>query len=412
MSQHAVNRSARTGRRTSANAFQGKKRSSSRSRFQARPARGRQPKKAYIHPSRFVRSAQPPTEDSYVASAKFEDFAIQGVLKRNIAQMGFVTPSPIQDQTIPLGLDGKDVVGIANTGTGKTAAFAVPMLQRLLTEPISKALVLAPTRELAEQIEQQCRLIGKNSGLTGALLIGGASMGAQLRDLRQKPRIIIGTPGRIKDHLERGSLDIHDCNIVVLDEVDRMLDMGFVHDITHILGQASSARQSFYFSATLDDRVRSIIESFSKDAVHVSVKSSDTSDNVQQDVVDVHPNSTKIDTLHDILIREGTTKAIVFDDTQRSVERLAKELVDRGFKADSIHGGKSQSQRQRVLKKFKASDVTVLIATDVAARGLDVSDISHVINYSLPQSYDDYVHRIGRTGRAGKVGQALTFLDR
>ena len=322
----------------------------------------------------------------------------------------FESPSPIQDQTIPHSLNGKDIVGIANTGTGKTAAFAIPTLQKLITEPHSKAVILAPTRELAQQIEQQCRMIGKGSKLDGALLIGGASMHIQLKELGYNPRIIIGTPGRMKDHLERGSLDLSDCNIAVLDEVDRMLDMGFVHDITHILGHTSDTRQSYYFSATLDGRVRSIINSFSNGAVHVSVKSGDTSDNVEQNVIN-HDVTDKIDKLHDILMHENTTKTIIFDDTHRTVERLSKELVARGFSAASIHGGKSQSQRQRVLKRFKNDEVNVLVATDVAARGIDVSDISHVINYSQPQTYADYVHRIGRTGRANRVGYALTFIE-
>ena len=340
----------------------------------------------------------------------FADFVIAPLLQTNLANMGFVTPSPIQDKTIPAGLAGNDIVGIANTGTGKTAAFAIPMLQRLLSDRNSKAIILAPTRELAQQIEEQCRQIAKGSGLGGALLIGGTAMGPQLRDLRYNPRIIIGTPGRVKDHLERGTLNLSDCNIVVLDEVDRMLDMGFVHDITHILNTAHPSRQSFYFSATLDSRVKTIIQTFSQDPVHISAKSGDTSDNVDQNIVS-HHTANKMDKLHDILLDETTAKAIIFDDTHRSVEKLSKELAARGFSADSIHGGKTQSQRQRVLKRFKNSEVTVLVATDVAARGLDVSDITHVINYSLPQSYDDYVHRIGRTGRAGKVGYALTFVE-
>jgi ATP-dependent RNA helicase RhlE len=374
-------------------------------------SKGRQPKKAYIHPSKFVRSAKPRSEEAYVPVHNFQDFVLDAFLQRNLVAMGFDSPSPIQDQAIPHGLAGKDIVGIANTGTGKTAAFAVPVLNRLLTEPKSRAIILAPTRELAQQIEQQCRMIGKGSGLTGVLLIGGAPMGPQLRDLRHNPRIIIGTPGRIKDHLERGSLDISDCNLVVLDEVDRMLDMGFVHDIRHILGHASATRQSFYFSATLDARVKGVIESFSENPVHISVKSGETSDNVEQNVV-TYAGGDKIDKLHDILIHGTTAKSIVFDDTHRSVEKLSKELIARGFSADSIHGGKSQSQRQRVLKKFKDNEINVLVATDVAARGLDIADITHVINYSLPQSYDDYVHRIGRTGRAGKVGYALTFVEK
>lgn len=382
-----------------------------RKSYNRRPqTKSRQPKKTYIHPSKFIQSAKPREEEVYTPLHSFADFDLDPILKNNLTFMKFSDPSPIQDQAIPHGLSGKDIVGIANTGTGKTAAFALPVLHRLIAEPNSKAIILAPTRELAEQIEQQCRKIGKGSGLHGALLIGGTAMGPQLSDLRSNPRIVIGTPGRVKDHLERGSLKLDDCNIVVLDEVDRMLDMGFVNDITEILSRTIANRQSFYFSATLDNRVRSIIETFSNDPVYISIKTGETSENVDQNIVS-YVGSSKIDKLHDILIKEGTTKAIVFDDTQRSVERLSNELVARGFIADSIHGGKSQAQRQRVLKRFKNSEVTVLVATDVAARGLDVPDISHVINYSLPQSYDDYVHRIGRTGRAGKVGYALTFVE-
>lgn len=387
-------------------------RNNQRQRFYSSPARSsrRQPKKAYIHPSRFVKRATLHTAEAYVPLHAFSDFAVDALLQRNLAAMGFSSPSPIQDQAIPLALAGKDVIGIANTGTGKTAAFALPVLHRLITEPHSKAIILAPTRELAQQIEQQCRLIGKGSHLNGALLIGGTAMGPQLRDLRSNPRIIIGTPGRIKDHLERGSLTIADCNIVVLDEVDRMLDMGFIGDIQDILGRTSSSRQCFYFSATLDGRVKGIIATFSTDPVHISVTSGETSDSVEQDIVPYSLADNKLDRLHDILIKHAPAKAIIFDDTQRSVEKLSQALAARGFMADAIHGGKTQGQRSRVLQKFKNGEISVLVATDVAARGLDVADITHVINYSLPQTYDDYVHRIGRAGRAGKIGYALTFV--
>lgn len=394
-------------------AYRSGRNSQTRSSYSSRTQnKSRQSQKAYIHPSKFIQRAKPLSKEVYFPEHSFQDFAIDSLIKRNLLAMGYNDPSPIQDQAIPHGLAGKDIVGIANTGTGKSAAFAIPVLQRLITEQTSKGIILAPTRELAEQIEQQCRLIGKGSRLDGALLIGGTSMGPQLKDLQYNPRIIIGTPGRIKDHLERGSLNISDCNLVVLDEVDRMLDMGFVHDIIQILNHTSPKRQSFYFSATLDTRVRGIIDRFSENAVHVSVKSGDTSDNVDQNIVSFAGAENKIDKLHNILIQEGTTKTIVFDDTHRSVEKLSKELTARGFLADSIHGGKSQPQRQRVMRRFKSSEVTVLVATDVAARGLDVPDITHVINYSLPQSYDDYVHRIGRTGRAGSIGYALTFIDK
>ncbi|HVI60943.1 MAG TPA: DEAD/DEAH box helicase [Candidatus Saccharimonadales bacterium] len=364
----------------------------------------------YINPARFVAAAKPAPANETTARHRFADFDIDPLLKANLAAKGFVTPSPIQDQTIPLALDGHDVIGLANTGTGKTAAFAVPVLQALHSRQQAKALIVAPTRELAQQIEQECRSIGKGGNFSGALLIGGTSMGPQLRDLRNRPRLVIGTPGRIKDHLERGTLKLEQFDIAVLDEVDRMLDMGFVNDVTSILNRLAPQRQSFFFSATMGPRVQGLIGTFSKDPRTVSVTSGESSDHVNQDVVRYSGTHDKIDKLHDILIKEEVAKVIVFDETQRSVERLNKELIARGFSADSIHGGKSQGQRKRALQSFKTSQTTVLVATDVAARGIDVADITHVINYSQPQSYQDYVHRIGRAGRAGRVGHALTFV--
>jgi len=368
------------------------------------------PKKDYIHPSRFVKVATPVEESTYTAKNTFEDFAAHDLIKANIAAKGFTVPSPIQDQAIPLGLEGRDIIGLANTGTGKTLAFAVPVLNRVLQDENSHALIIAPTRELAQQIEDEFKTIARKSGLFGALLIGGSAMGPQLRDLRAAPKIVIGTPGRILDHMQRGSLDLSGFNMVVLDEVDRMLDMGFVNDVRTILGELHEERQSFFFSATLDGKVRDLISTFSNDPETISVKTGNTSDNVHQDIVCYENTRDKLDHLHEVLTKAEVTKAIVFDDTQRSVERLSEDLIARGFKADAIHGGKTQGQRQRALNRFKKSEITILVATDVAARGIDVADISHVINYSTPQSYQDYVHRVGRAGRAGRVGYALTFV--
>lgn len=368
-------------------------------------------KKDYIDPARFIRAAKPVEVTEYIPKHQFSDFPVNPLLHNNLMRMGFVKPTPIQDQSIPHGLSGQDIVGIANTGTGKTTAFAVPVIHRLLEEPDSRALILAPTRELAQQIEDECRAIGKGGGFTGALLIGGSSMGEQLRDLRRNPKIVIGTPGRIKDHLERGTLHLDLFNMVVLDEVDRMLDMGFINDIRFILDMLQPQRQSFFYSATLEGKVRDLMRSFLHDPVTISVKTGETSDNVAQDVVLYGSNAERIEKLHEVL-NHSSMKAIIFDDTQRSVERLYEELRERGFKVDAIHGGKTQGQRQRALRRFKQNEVTILVATDVAARGIDVQDVTHVINYSTPQSYEDYVHRIGRAGRAGRMGTALTFVPR
>lgn len=375
-------------------------------------SRGGGGNRQYIDPSRFIKVANPVETQSYEPLNAFTDFALPQLLQDNLAKLGYKLPSPIQDQAIPVALTGKDVIGIASTGTGKTAAFGLPVLARLLADRKSAALIVAPTRELAQQIEAELRKIARGSGLTGAVLIGGTSMGPQLRDLRAKPRVVIGTPGRIKDHLERGTLNLQNFTMVVLDEVDRMLDMGFVNDVTDILSQFGGERQSFFFSATMDERVRKLITVFTENPVTIALKASSASENVHQDVIKFQSHHEKLDKLHDILIRDEVSKAIIFDETQRSVERLSNELVARGFQAESLHGGKSQGQRQRALAKFKKSEVRVLVATDVAARGIDIVDITHVVNYSVPKVYDDYIHRIGRAGRAGKVGYALTFVGK
>ncbi len=395
-------------------------RSNFRTRSTSRPrqtsyrgTRGTKPKRGqYIDPSRFVQAARPTEAMEYTAQHEFNDFEMHELLKQNLTNKGYVTPSPIQDQTIPMGLQGKDLIGIANTGTGKTAAFAIPVLNKLISDVSSAALIIAPTRELAQQIDQEFRAIAKGSGLHGALLIGGTAMGGQLRDLRSSPQIVIGTPGRIKDHLNRRSLDLSQFNMVVLDEVDRMLDMGFINDVTEILENLHSERQSFFFSATLDRKVNDLIQTFSVDPITISIKASSTGANIEQDVVHFAGHDDKLDRLHDILNSTEVEKVIVFDETQRNVERLSMTLIERGFKADAIHGGKSQGQRQRALNRFKKSEITILVATDVAARGIDVSDITHVVNYTVPQTYDDYIHRIGRAGRAGRSGTALTFVAR
>lgn len=392
---------------------------SSRSNRNRRPSYGsRRPsqnrnknRKQYIHPAKFIKPAKPVELEAYEPTHKFNDFNIHQLIKENIKAKGYIDPSPIQDQAIPYALQGKDVIGIANTGTGKTAAFAIPLLDRLINDRSSRAIIVAPTRELAQQIEDECKTFARKSGLNGVVLIGGAPMGKQLRGLRDNPNVVIGTPGRIKDHLERGSLDLSSFNIVVLDEVDRMVDMGFINDMRLILGKLAPSRQSLFFSATIDAKINTLIQTFMDNPVTVSVKQGDTSDNVDQNVVRYNSTSDKISLLHNLLVDTNVKKALIFDDTQRSVEKLSKELSGRGFKTGAIHGGKTQGHRQRSLNNFRDNQITVLVATDVAARGIDVSDITHVINYSTPSSYEDYIHRIGRAGRAGRIGNALTFIE-
>lgn len=389
---------------------QTKSRYSSRPRTSNRSRSYGKGKSEYIDPSRFIKAATIGETEAYAHKHTFADFDINPIIQTNLVAKGYEIPSPIQDQAIPVALEGKDVIGIASTGTGKTAAFALPILNKLISDKSSAALIIAPTRELAQQIEEECRGLAKNSGLLGAILIGGTGMGTQLRDLRSSPQIVIGTPGRIKDHLKRGTLKLSQFNVVVLDEVDRMLDMGFVNDVTEILASINETRQSFFFSATMDPRVNRLIETFTNDPVTISLKASATSENVHQDVVRYRGTGEKMSKLHDLLIKDEVAKVIVFDETQRNVERLNKELMERGFSSAAIHGGKSQGERQRALARFKKSEVKILVATDVAARGIDVADTTHVINYSVPKAYDDYIHRIGRAGRAGQTGYALTFV--
>jgi superfamily II DNA/RNA helicase len=303
------------------------------------------------------------------------------------------------------------VIGIANTGTGKTAAFALPVLQRLMDDPNGSAIIVAPTRELAQQIYDECRSLGRGSGLYGVLLIGGVNMARQIDELRYRPRIVIGTPGRIKDHMQRGTLRLDSTSIVVLDEVDRMLDMGFVQDVTMIVNGAKPSRQLLLFSATMEQGVQRLIDGLTNDPVTVSLRTAPTSDSVHQDVVRYSDKDHKFEQLHELLAHPDVQKVIVFEETKYSVDRLSDKLLKHGYAADSIHGGKSQSQRDRALRKFKESSSTVLVATDVAARGIDVADITHVVNYSLPRTFDDYTHRIGRAGRAGRVGYAYTFVQ-
>ena len=375
-----------------------------------RTSRG--PRKSTIDPARFTKVASGATAEPYQPTHTFADFALNDRIKANITAKGYLFPSEIQDKTIALGLEGRDVVGVANTGTGKTAAFSLPILTKLSQGPRSQALIVAPTRELAQQIEEECKQFARGSGLAGVLLIGGVPISPQIRALRANPPVVIGTPGRIKDHIQQGTLKLSNCHYVVLDEVDRMLDMGFINDVRFILGQLPPQRQSFFFSATLDSAIKTLIDSFSHDPVLVNVKQGETSDNVHQTVINYKGKSEKLDQLHSVLIADDVKKVLIFGETKHGVERLGKELQARGFKADSLHGGKNQGQRKRALDSFRENRTNVLVATDVAARGIDVIDITHVINYDTPNTYQDYVHRIGRAGRAGRPGQAYTFVDK
>ncbi len=369
-------------------------------------------KASNMHPAMFVKAAKPTAvQTEYIATNSFADFAMHPLLKSNVAQKGYINPSEIQDKTIALGLQGKSIVGIANTGTGKTAAFILPILNSLLRHPETQGLVIAPTRELAMQIEDQARIFAKNSGLQPILLIGGVPDGKQKTQLKGRVRLVIGTPGRIKDHMNQGTLNLSQFNMVVLDEVDRMLDMGFINDVRFILDKFPAEHQAFFFSATLSDEISRLINTFAHEPVVINVKVGETSENVNQDVIRYNDKFMKMRKLEEVLSKPEVSKVLIFGKTKYGVERLGNELKSKGFKVEYMHGGKSQGQRKRALENFKAGHVNILVATDVAARGIDVKEITHVINYDLPQTYEDYIHRIGRAGRAGKTGEALTFVE-
>lgn len=364
----------------------------------------------YIDPRFFVQKANQETEEVYEVQNSFESLKINEELRKNIFSRGYTTPTPIQDQAINPLLSGRDVVGIASTGTGKTAAFLVPLIDKVLKDRSQKVLIITPTRELAVQIEEEFKAFSRNMNIYSVLCIGGVGMFPQIKGLRGSPNFVIGTPGRLRDLERQGRLSFSSYKTIVLDEVDRMLDMGFIHEVRYIMGKLSAPRQSLFFSATLAENVKGVMQGFLNNPVMISVKGSKPSANVEQDVVRIGGRQ-KIDVLHDLLISPGFERVLVFGRTKWGMEKLSHALSQKGHRVAAIHGNKKQSQRQRAITDFKENRVKVLLATDVASRGLDIDDITHVINYDQPQSYEDYIHRIGRTGRINKKGIALTFID-
>ena len=348
-------------------------------------------------------------ESAYEAKNKFSDFNICEPLKQNILARGYETPTPIQDQIINYILDGRDVTGLASTGTGKTAAFLIPLINNIYTQG-GKVLIMAPTRELALQIESEFRIFARGMKLYSTICIGGANINRQISSLRRRPDFVIGTPGRLIDLEKRGIFGFDSFSTIVLDEVDQMFDMGFIHDMKYVIANLPENRHSLFFSATLPAKLNDVVHSFLRNPIKVEVEKQKASTNVRQDIVKIKGRS-KVDLLHDLLDQEGFNKVLVFGRTKHGLNKLSRVLFDRGIKVAAIHGNKSQSQRQRALKQFKRNYIQVLLATDIASRGLDIDDVTHVINYDLPQTYEDYIHRIGRTGRANKTGVALSFVD-
>jgi len=364
-----------------------------------------------INPALFIKKASEIIKIEEVeVNHNFEDFGFDQVLLKNIKDKGYIKPTQIQDETIPVIMSGQDVLGIANTGTGKTAAFALPIIDQILKDPSKRFIILAPTRELAQQIKQEIRSFTFGLKVYVTLAIGGAFMREQIMDIKRDPHIIVGTPGRIKDLTDRRVIKLSKINVLVLDEVDRMLDMGFIHDIREIVDQIPQDRQTLFFSATMDRKIETLVNSFLQNPVKISVKTQNSSDHVEQNVVMVNRNN-KEEMLLKLLKQSEFKKVLIFGGTKMIVERISNNLIDTGFRAGSLHGDKPQHKRRRVLQMFKENQINILVATDVAARGLDVADITHVINYDKPNNYEDYIHRIGRTGRANAKGYALTFIE-
>ena len=340
----------------------------------------------------------------------FEEFGLEPRLLKSLSHINFTTPTPIQEQAIPLALDGHDILGSAQTGTGKTGAFGIPLINMLLGSDHGTALVLTPTRELGKQVMEALRdFLGPKSGISSAFLIGGEPMRKQFDQLKRRPRLIVGTPGRINDHLQRGSLKLKDTKFLVLDETDRMLDMGFSIQLDEIAEHMSEDRQTMMFSATLPRNIMRMADKYLTDPKRIEVGEANTAaKNIQQDVLHIKKDKKYKTLVHELSVREGSI--IVFVNTKRETEFLAKKLKEDDFSVDAIHGDLKQFRREKIIKKLRAEKFRILVATDVVARGLDVPHIAHVINYDLPMMPEDYIHRIGRTARAGAEGSALCLI--
>lgn len=341
----------------------------------------------------------------------FQEMELPQALLDTLQKMQFTTPTPIQAEAIPPALKGQDVLGSAQTGTGKTAAFGIPLVAHLLSNHVGSALVMTPTRELAAQVLRHIQdILGNQTPIQTALLIGGDSMYTQLKKLRRNPRIVVGTPGRINDHLRRGSLNLEETDFLVLDETDRMLDMGFSIQIEDVLRHMKEERQTLLFSATLPKNIVSLTKRYLNNPVRVSVSpTSSPAANVEQETVQISKKEKYPRLLAELEKREGSV--LVFINTKHGTQNMADDLSDEGYTVEAIHGDLRQRKRDRVIADFRRKKYRILVATDVAARGLDIPHIEHVINYDLPQCEEDYIHRIGRTGRAGAEGKALNFVS-
>lgn len=395
-------------------------RSYGRNSFKARPHHGQRRRSGGFHKKpntishdKFINKAVVmPEVAQTVSSAQFSDFAFHPSLSATIQQRGYNIPTPIQEQSLPVLLDGRDVVGLANTGTGKTAAFVLPIIHDLLTKSTrNAALIIAPTRELAHQINDEFRQFSRGMKLYSVVCVGGENIQRQRSELKRGVNVIVGTPGRLKDLIQQGALNISRTKTLVLDEADQMLDMGFLPDMQFIMNGLPEERQVVCFSATMTPAIERLLSGIQRNAVTISTVAAVSSRHIEQDIIRVQTKEEKVAHIRKLLNHEAYKKVLVFGETKFGVQRLADELAKQGHSTQAIHGNKTQSQRRRALAAFKDQDKAVLVATDVAARGLDIPNVHLVINYDLPQTHETYIHRIGRTGRAGKSGVARTFVS-
>jgi len=344
----------------------------------------------------------------------FNELGLEESLLRAVASEGYECPTPIQEQAIPILLDGIDLIGCAQTGTGKTAAFALPTLQYLLENPTSgkkviRALVLAPTRELALQIHKSLQVYSRHTPLRSAAVFGGVSVGKQIAQLQKGADVLVATPGRLLDLLDRRKVSLKHVDTLILDEADRMLDMGFIYDINMIIRQLSEERQTILFSATISDDIKKIADRYMYQPEKVTIEPDPEKKGKIEEAFYFVEKPAKTKLLRHLIEEQSIEKGIVFTRTKYGADKLARKLSKLSIPADAIHGNKSQNQRQRVLNKFRKGNIQILVASDVAARGIDIDDITHVINYELPEQAETYVHRIGRTGRAGSDGIAISL---
>ncbi|SIN82810.1 DEAD/DEAH box helicase [Algoriphagus halophilus] len=383
----------------------------------SRPNRGprqvQKKKVSTLDPNLLIKKAKPTGQKGFQSKTSFTSLSLSKGLMNNLATKGYVNMTNIQEQSVAPLLEGRDMLGISNTGSGKTGAFLIPIIEHALQDKNQfTALIVTPTRELALQIEEEFKSLSKGMNLYSATFIGGTNINTDMKVLSRKLHVIVGTPGRLLDLASRRLLKLNQVKTLVLDEFDRMLDMGFVNDVKKLVGAMTQRRQTMLFSATLEASQKALINSLLNNPVEVKINSGvTTNENIEQGIIRVPEGKDKFVLLADLFQDRGMDKVIIFTETKRLADKLSKKLNQSGIKSGLIHGNKSQNFRNKTIEQFKSGETRVLVATDVAARGIDVADVSHVINYQLPMTMDSYIHRIGRTGRAGKTGHALTFVN-